>query len=1835
MEKCEKVRPLWTYTKHEVRNFNSNVGAELDDSDGSVKTDRFRDDDELLKWVSDLTTPDSRTNTRQGMNPSSVKKVSGSWTEQEYAKIKKEWQRYKIAIQEASPLEDAVAVKRLCDRFSDLHFQLQVGRPTATQSKVARNSWVRDLTRDGDVEGNPGPCTFFLTLFLWWVTLVSASPTTSVLGWAFFVGSSSGPKRLACWNSEPGDMIELGALTMSEAVVSAGYIQVGLYLAIDGSAQPAAFTSENGAWVSFDGSRYQSVGMATLAYSSGVGMRLSQTWDGPIPVKIVGQAVVLYALIGPNGSGHGFELSYKVSPANHNAVVRRNLRQSNSGRNLFMAWWCWLIIWAVSIESVCPGGKTTWSGTILVQCDTSGTIEDKDLLDNACVTQDMGHTDGHVVEYRLGVVQTASHSHSWMIYAQESGVSDDDIVCVAPDSGYYRGTTMSCDFVHPSQVLAVGSIVANVKVNSIPAENSGSIGSQLIVRNITNMRLGMRLNCIEQGSLTSSVQLLVAVLVRPNSAGSSVGGSSDVHPIVTIGGFETGVLPLWTTPVKPFKCAGPDCPPVFTNSPVTVTTPAPTKFPTLAVPSHSPTKIPTVPPFTLTPTGEPTVYVPPTPGPTVGSAGTNLPGARWLPSVGSEELGDGTAWQRDLTMDGDVEGNPGPAQSVGGPLNDAVLSKLKPRLIAHGVVMSVPDLKRLVSNVTKRFHDQIDAADWENRLMLSRLMHVLGLDSNPFALLMDPDDDEMDSFDEAGTGDSWQMRVPFDDVMARAKQSTAAGKSRIGSKSKSKPRPEVDVQVPNVPDAVEELRTAERYATRVTRVALLMKTISSYVKWVYHRRPWARFAIAVYRKAFPAGHSPAIENMLRVWLGGSGQAAEARQLLMNPAVATLFDVERIELEAGIIFFCRFEDEVNTRVASGFEGNGGWVRDLTIDGDVEANPGPDWPSSMPEVRAMVGLREHITTPSSGAVDFNGEVATAAINMPGSGLAPRTFDISDAAPITARIISDDNTLTTPISVFPNENQLQPRYYVEVEGVGVSPQSQRLRAISTTVYPAEGRPLIASPFSQEFVQIASSTAVIKLNTNQTAVNGFASADMMNLVSNVTTPGLSMESALIKLLLMQSMVSLQPDLPRMNIVSMMAPVNDAESVFVGPGISLSTNSSPVFSEDCGGSDPVFPLRGGKGSISFHLNTVTIPPAEVQNALFVPLGLVNSQVDPQLVIALLVLSIAEWPAALYAISYLARNTGSPEIQFMQTAVLNAATVMIAGQREIHIVLPRKNVSGKPVTTQAQAAASTAVIPTFGSLATSAYAAHEEIPINWFGNNLVSVDLTHYLYSFFAGIGLAPGSLSTSTIGTFIMELVTLTNSTDELRIAWDKVAYLIVRYPAMQIANRNSEWRTSGDSTFMQTAHLCDARRVHATTSDWPLVYDPPHVVAIARTHPGALSKVLTYMAVVDGAQFTELPYGIVHTHFSYHLNLRARSFVPAFLAIFHYLGLAPSLWGLAVMGRIQSPLIVSVIRKAFASVARLNGIAGAQLAPFYANAYENMTGWKAYKSVQGTLDLFSARLLPNEIVAYETVWYNTGDTSPNTMPVLLPDVFMYAAMMKSIPREYSPFPPGYGKDSLKGMVQDSWTTMQITGVVNLWGLPLPQNDFHPVLDQQRLIPWIPDYLWNHRLVRALKAGGVGITFEAYQSGLAVPLMPGPDQYVTRRPYHGMVDGSGPRLALGSTLWQGARVDSDSAKFWPVWPVIGREFNRILLGATPGFIECWQMANSIIGPSVLTMSTAGVGLNDLFPSVGNDTASVEKLSGESSHASSGSDGYSPAAGVMATAPQIAASSTPLVRQDE
>jgi len=188
-----------------------------------------------------------------------------------------------------------------------------------------------------------------------------------------------------------------------------------------------------------------------------------------------------------------------------------------------------------------------------------------------------------------------------------------------------------------------------------------------------------------------------------------------------------------------------------------------------------------------------------------------------------------------------------------------------------------------------------------------------------------------------------------------------------------------------------------------------------------------------------------------------------------------------------------------------------------------------------------------------------------------------------------------------------------------------------------------------------------------------------------------------------------------------------------------------------------------------------------------------------------------------------------------------------------------------------------------------------------------------------------------------------------------------------------------------------------------------------------------------------------------------------------------------------------------------------------------------------------------------------------------LLPDVLYQTILEDGLTIAFSPYPQGFTKDGLKGIIPNGWREF-VVGQSVAYGTWHPDDHLLPSVAQNSIFKVHDEEIWNDRVAYHM-SNCANVVQISDISGARYALAPPNQQTLFALSNSGsplLPNPSFFRLTNANTTWI-PKVTSDGIALWCTWlPAVAINLNRNLTGAVIGYIENWQIGKNIIPPTVV-----------------------------------------------------------------
>nr|QOP74601.1 main capsid protein [Omono River virus] len=631
------------------------------------------------------------------------------------------------------------------------------------------------------------------------------------------------------------------------------------------------------------------------------------------------------------------------------------------------------------------------------------------------------------------------------------------------------------------------------------------------------------------------------------------------------------------------------------------------------------------------------------------------------------------------------------------------------------------------------------------------------------------------------------------------------------------------------------------------------------------------------------------------------------------------------------------------------------------------------------------------------------------------------VGDANPNQSRIFDQDRlrgnqysagglVTQNAVSAIPFTN-LIPRT-IRVGNILVN-SANRLQITETNVSEYYSNPIIATKLSEMISDQVKNNQFSTWRRDNTSLQGFNAFDIATINTAILPNGLSLESMLLKLSLLHSIKAMNVDAASINRSQYQVIDHNTVPTIGAPAV-VGVNNSPVFGEDCGGNNPVYPFGGGTGAIAFHVTLQTVPDERKSYAIFVPPAILQATSDANEALALFALSMSEWPHALYTVTKQTTDLAGANAG-QQVFIPTQSTIHIGGRRVLDLIIPRREIAPNP-TTLVAANAMCMVRPQAGPDATAGaipLAAGQLFNMNFIGAPAFEEwPMTSYLYSW-------AGRFDITTIRQYMGRLATMVGVKDaywaahELNVALSQVA------PKMTTAAGG--WAAQAANSAQQS-DVCYSSLLTVTRSaaNFPLANQPAADMRVYDTDPATWNKVALGLATAANLvpeQSMDVPFVVGDARASFWERLQAIPMCIAWTMYYHSRGITTLAWDNAYTDN-TNKWLQKMVRNTFSTTQSVGTIIPARYGKIVCNLYKNMFHRApAYVATSvGGKELHIThfeRWLPGG--TYANVYSGAGAVVNCFSPVLIPDIWCQYFTAK-LPLFAGAFPPAQGQNSTKG---------------------------------------------------------------------------------------------------------------------------------------------------------------------------------------------------------------------------
>nr|AIP98394.1 structural protein [Penaeid shrimp infectious myonecrosis virus] len=626
------------------------------------------------------------------------------------------------------------------------------------------------------------------------------------------------------------------------------------------------------------------------------------------------------------------------------------------------------------------------------------------------------------------------------------------------------------------------------------------------------------------------------------------------------------------------------------------------------------------------------------------------------------------------------------------------------------------------------------------------------------------------------------------------------------------------------------------------------------------------------------------------------------------------------------------------------------------------------------------------------------------------------LRDNDSIRADAVLANNTVRNNCQIPIPVTTLIPRQIRGLNGVLVN-QQLRLQGIETHItdsYISKAEP---SDYSKQLSEMVNAQKTSTWRANNIASQGWDMFDTVQLNTNISQKDLSMDTALTKLMLLYQLTT--QNLPATQLPSSIYSAFDSRTQpTLQDGIWGINNGVNIFGEQCGGlAAPVFPFSGGTGEITFHLTLQSVPQEFQESAIFVPATALQAAKEGARTLAMYVLMFAEWPFGMYTkTKQTTDNAGNNQSD--QIFIHSESTVHIPGQKQMHIVLPRKVNMVNP-TTIAEANARVVIQPTYGTVAAGAGVANGNINVAAVGVALPTVNLTDYLVSWATDFTLGD-------IKQLVERMKTTLPISRDLMAARQNAMLLSTLFPPLIQSNVASDTKEVPGTAGAYTACLANLGIPETLTVNWGVDINVQPLYQLLETDITAHNRYVLNLFKREEVVAGAYEFGWLGHMASYMMGLLLTMNISSVFNVWYSTRrISTKAWDTAYDSNIQA--YQDMHYQMFSWSSMQGSIAPAMVDEILHNLCGQMFGFSLplrqvlFNALPITFSSFGSWMLPRVSDGFQTVrYYDVGPPVINAkrdgeVPVSMIDAWTYKFTEK-LPKSFLPWPMPEGKDSTMG---------------------------------------------------------------------------------------------------------------------------------------------------------------------------------------------------------------------------
>jgi hypothetical protein len=650
--------------------------------------------------------------------------------------------------------------------------------------------------------------------------------------------------------------------------------------------------------------------------------------------------------------------------------------------------------------------------------------------------------------------------------------------------------------------------------------------------------------------------------------------------------------------------------------------------------------------------------------------------------------------------------------------------------------------------------------------------------------------------------------------------------------------------------------------------------------------------------------------------------------------------------------------------------------------------------------------------------------------------------------------------------NSTRFQPRSYIDDD---FAPQLLADHARVQVISPVLTRTneLKYTDFNGQINTISSKQDFYLGRLYDTTFGGFLGADIVTLAKTSTPYGMDPTVWLIRLMAIADMAVLR-GAPRMTTLAPaeytmwqhtheLSPPNDPiPGTFINTRINVSPDpTDPHYDQDSPNASFFADTPGFGGTISFHLTAETVNPAKVADNFYVPTGFcVGDDIDAvgDLIALLVDIVTDSGKRSVFDEVAFADGEGAiEEIPFLYTA---SATSISSGKKNINVILPRRGSAVNPTNYQ-QALDKAWLIIHAGPIPFGAVLANQVMAINAIGEAYIEYSLCDFCNSWYT-------NWDTSTILKFYQKLGGMCDmdAYEPLARSYQDLTSMVYFAPTVE------NWDNFYGSPALNTPAWQNVYFASATAgSDYIPGYHEDRYYYVTDCDWAAWNKVALMLAHANPNRGSPAPEWLRPRIAGQYLRARSLAYASMYQLMFRMEGYSSAQWQ-NVLDETRLVGIAGMLREyflyTFEGTLPIPAPKAQALRSWCAKAF----GW-APPAIEvagqklSVLDFRSYSDLPDYVTYIENTNYvNFTDA---VMPLLLPDLW-FQLFSKALPRCYSSYPLPGSNNYAFGLEEGEMSFFQPTQA--FFGARLADQMIRNYCDDLSSPYYTDAHQWNQKLL-------------------------------------------------------------------------------------------------------------------------------------------------------------------------